>query len=76
MKYSVIGLIDLIVSNLPDDQSDLGTKINISFSELLNKFPETDVVSSGNWGEASPDVACSLARSSLEIILFHYLLQQ
>ena len=69
MKYNVIGLIDLIVSNLPDDQSDLGTKINISFSELLNKFPETDVVSHENWGEASLDEACSLARSSLELIL-------
>ena len=62
-------LIDLIVSNLPDDQSDLVTKINISFSELLNKFPETDVVSYENWGEAYLDEACSLARSSLELIL-------
>ena len=69
MKYNVIGLIDLIVSNLPDDQSDLGTKINISFSEVLNKFSDTDVVSYENWGEASLGEACSLARSSLELIL-------
>ena len=38
MKYNVIGLIDLIVSNLPDDQSDLGTKINISLRDLLLAF--------------------------------------
>ena len=67
MNYNVIGLIDLIVSNLPNDQSDLGTKINISFSEVLNKFPDTDVVSYENWGEASLDEACSLALSLIHI---------
>ena len=69
MKYSVIGLLDLVVSNLPEHQSDLRTKINSSFSDLLAKFPANDVVVEGYKDRAPLDEICSLAISSLTFLL-------
>ena len=69
MKYSVIGLLDLIVSNLPEHQSDLRTEINSSFSDLLAKFPANDVVLEGYEDRAPLDEVCSLAISSLTFLL-------